>query len=220
MSLKKRIVCMAIVFALTVLTNTVGIPLGAATEPSEIVLDYDSGSQTLAVNVSHSVANTKTHHVETIEVQKNSLSMLNRSYENQSFSWGMYDTFSVSASASDNLTVTVSCSRGDSLTASLIVESSTTTTTPPTGTTMTTTATTTEPTGTDSPTPLDVGFVGAVAAIVVVLLIVLLLLLMRFRPEYVPDALKQLASRIRAGTAWLWEKLRGLPSSLRSLSRR
>lgn len=211
---------MAIVFALTVLTSTVGIPPSAATEPSEIALDYDSGSQALAVNVSHPVANTKTHHVETIEVHKNSFSMLNRSYDNQSFSWGMYDTFSVSASAGDNLTVTVFCSRGESLAASLIVGSSTTTTTPPTGTTTTTTATTTEPTGTDSPTPLDMGFVGSVAAIVVVVSIVLLLLLMRFRPEYVPDALKQLASRIRAGAAWFWEKLRGLPSSLRSLLRR
>ena len=199
MSSKKQTVGIAVVIALTILTGFANIPLGAATNPSNMLLVYDFGSQVLSVNVSHSVANTKTHHIETIEIQKNGVSLLNRSYENQSFSWGMNDTFSVSTVVGDNLTVTGFCSRGDFLTTWLIVTSTTATNSPPTNTTSTTETTSTDSLGTLA------GAAPAIAAVVIVI-IFFVLFFMWLRPEYAPDALKQLGSRIRTGVAGFWEK--------------
>ena len=203
MSLKRGDVCIAIVIAITVLTSPASIPLCAATQPSYIELVYTFGSQVLTMNVSHSVANNKTHFIETIEIQKNGLSLLNRSYANQSYKWGLYDTFSIASAIGDNLTVTGFCSRGDSLTAWLIVTSSTATN-PPSGTT-----TTTEPTtSTDSPNALLNA--GPVVAMGVGVLIFFLLFFLWLKPEYAPDALKQLGSKTRTGVTWLGEKLRGV----------
>ena len=109
-----------------------------ATEPSDIALVYDFGTQILTVNVSHDVANTKTHYIENIEILNNGLSILNRSYVNQSFNYGMFDTFSVSTVVDDNLTVTALCSKGYTLTSWLIVTSTTATNQSPTETTTTT----------------------------------------------------------------------------------
>ncbi len=163
----------------------------SATEPSAVVLTYDPGSQTLAVNVSHSVANTKTHYIENIEISNNGVSTLNRSYVNQSYDWGMYDTFTVSTSGGDNLTVTATCKRGHSLTQWLIVSSTT-------STSSSTTETTTQPTnGSGSPgTSLDTG--PAIVAGVAIL-VAFIIFFAWLNPDRVPDVFKQLGARIRSG---------------------
>ncbi len=203
MSLENRAVCLALVVTLTLLTSLANIPSCAATAPSDIQLVYDFGSQTLTMNVSHSTASTKNHFIETIEIRKNGISLLNRSYENQSFGWGMNDTFSVSTVVGDNLTATAVCNKGYSLTTWLIVTSTTATNTVPTDTTSTT----------DSPgTLLDA---GPAIAMGVAVLIFFVLFFMWLKPEYVPDALKQLGSLIWTGVTWFGDKLRGMLSWLR-----
>jgi hypothetical protein len=172
-----------------------------ATEPSNVALVYDFGAQTLTVNVS------KNHYIENIEILKNGLSILNRSYVNQSFDWGMYDTFSVSTVVDDNLTVTAFCSKGYSLTTWLIVTSTTATNTPPTETT--------SPTGgTESPgTPLGAGVAIVAGAAVVIFLIVFFAWL---NPDRVPKSLKQLGSRIRPGVDWFGEKLSNIVQQIKT----
>ncbi|MHA2236129.1 MAG: hypothetical protein ACXABH_12425 [Candidatus Thorarchaeota archaeon] len=182
----------------------------AATEPENIVLTYNPGSQTLAVNISHDVANNKTHYIENIEIWNNELSILNRTYANQSYHWGMYDTFTVSTTAGDNLTVTATCKRGHSLTQWLIVSSTTSTSSSPTDTT-----TTTQPTnGTGSPgTPMDTGpAIVAVFAISIAFIIFFAWL----KPEYVPESLKQLGSRIRPGADWFGQKMNNLAQQIKT----
>lgn len=212
MSLRKRSLYFALVIALTVLTGFTHITHVDATEPSDMMLVYDFGAQTLTVNVSHYVANTKTHYIENIEVLKNGLSKLNRSYVNQSLNYGTLDTFSVSAVVDDNLTVTASCNKGYSLSRWLIVTSTTATNTPPTETTPTT-----EPTdGTESPgTPLGAGPAIAAGIIVVVFFIVFFAWL---NPERVPESLKQLGSRIRAGFTRFGEKVGNLLNQIKTRS--
>jgi hypothetical protein len=192
------------------LASFTGIPHCIATAPSDIRLVYEFDSQTLTVNISHYVANTKTHYIETIEIQKNGLSILNRSYTNQSFNWGMYDTFSVSANVDDNLTITGVCSKGYSLTSWLVVTSTTATNTPPSSTTSTTETTTTDIGA--SGTSLGTGPAIAAGAAVVIFFILFFAWL---KPEYVPDAFKQLGSRVRVGTTWFVEKLTAVLSQLR-----
>jgi len=177
----------------------------SGTEPSAVVLTYDPGSQTLAVNISHDVANTKTHYIENIEISNNGISTLNRSYANQSYDWGMYDTFTVSTSVGDNLTVTATCKRGHSLTQWLIATSTT-------STSSTSTETTTQPTnGTDPPgTSMDVG-PAIVASFAVIL--ALIIFFAWLNPDRVPNVFKQLGARIKSGFSNLVQQIRTRSSS-------
>ncbi|MHA1966047.1 MAG: hypothetical protein ACW97G_15845 [Candidatus Thorarchaeota archaeon] len=204
---RKRTMHIAIIITLTMLVSLVHNTPVDATEPSNVALVYDFGAQTLTVNVSHYVSNTKTHYIENIEIQNNGFSILNRSYVNQSFDWGMYDTFSVSTIVGDNLTVTALCKRGHSVTTWLIVTSTTATNTPPTQTT--------SPTGgTESPgTPLDAGVAIVAGAAVVIFLIVFFAWL---NPDRVPKSLKQLGSRIRPGVDWFGEKLSNIVQQIKT----
>lgn len=198
------------VITLTMLTGFANIPSAAATVAEDIHLVYDYGSQILTVNISHYVANTKTHYIETVEIHKNGISILNRSYVNQSYNWGMYDTFNVPAAVDDNLTVTGICSKGYSLIRWLIVTSTIATNSPPSNTTSTT-----EPTnGVDTPgTSLGTGSAIAAGAVVIIFFVLFFAWL---KPEYVPDVFKQLGARIRNGVTWLGEKLRNMLSWLRA----
>ncbi|MFW9957613.1 MAG: hypothetical protein ACFFCT_06045 [Candidatus Odinarchaeota archaeon] len=208
--MKKRTVCIATVIALTMLTGFANIPPATATVASDILLVYDYATQALTVNMSHYVANTKTHYIEAIEIRKNGISILNRSYANQSYNWGMYDTFNVPAAVDDNLTVTGICNKGYSLTRWLIVTSAIATNTPPSSTTSTT-----EPTnGVDVPgTSLGTGPAIAAGAVVIIFFVLFFAWL---KPEYVPDVFKQLGARIRNGVTWLGEKLRDMLSWLKA----
>ncbi|MFW9802839.1 MAG: hypothetical protein ACFFFC_09320 [Candidatus Thorarchaeota archaeon] len=149
-----------------------GPPLVDAETPTKIVLRYNQGTQTLFVNVTHQVPNPGNHYIELIEVFKNSVFQLNRTYPDQQFNFGRNDTFSISASNGDNLTVIATCSRDDFLSKSIIVSDSTET--PETIDSISPIqTTTTEPTPPpEPPEPLDpsiavgVGFAGAVVFII------------------------------------------------------
>ena len=205
MSSRKRTFYIATIITITLLTGLVHHTPVVATEPSDIVLVYDFGSQTLTANVSHYVSNNKTHYIENIEIKNNDFSILNRSYSNQSYNWGMYDTFLVSTAVGDNLTVTATCKRGHSLTQWLIVSSATSTSSTPT-------ETTTQPTnGTDPPgTSLDAG--PAIAASFAVIL-ALIIFFAWLNPDRVPNVFKQLGARIKSGFSNLVQQIRTRPSS-------
>ncbi len=204
MGSQKRITYSAMVIMFALLVSSIYTLPVEATEPSDIVLAYDFDSQTLTVNVSHYVSNTKTHYIETTEIKNNDISILNRTYVNQTYNWGVYDSFTVAADVGDNLTVTATCKRGHPLTRWLIVTSTTTTNT---GTDTTSTTTTTD--GPDSPgTALDV---SPVIVVGIALVIFFILFFAWLEPDRFPGGL-----RIRAGLLWCWEKLRGAISWLRT----
>lgn len=197
---------MVIMFALLV-SSIYTMPVEAS-EPEDIALVYDFDSQTLTVNVSHYVSNTKNHYIETIEIWKNDNSILNSSYTNQTFNWGMYDSFTVATDVGDNLTVTATCSlQGYTITSWLIVSSPTSTTTTTTTDTTTTITTTTTTDGPDSPgTPLEV---SPVVIVGIALVIFFILFFAWLEPDRFPGG-----TRIRAGLLWFWEKVRGAISWL------
>ena len=201
--------CIAMVIALTVLTGFSNTPPVAATVAEDIRLIYDYSSQILTVNISHYVANTKTHYIETVKISKNGISLLNRSYVNQSANWGMCDTFNVPAAVDDNLTITGVCSKGYALTRWLIVTSAVATNSPPSNTTSTT-----EPTNGIDSSGATLGTAPEIAAGGVVI-IFFVLFFAWLKPEYVPDAFKPLGARAKTGVTWLGEKLRGMLSWLR-----
>ncbi|MFW9806192.1 MAG: hypothetical protein ACFFFK_05635 [Candidatus Thorarchaeota archaeon] len=204
MRMRKSSLGFTIVIMLTIIGTIADITPVSATVPEDLRLVYDFDSQTLAVNVSHYSPSVKNHYIETIEILKNDVFLMNTTYENQSVSWGVYDTFSVSAVVDDNLTVTAFCSKGYSLTTWLIVTSGTSTNPPPTETT---TAPTTEPSDNGDPPGALSGLGPAVAASVAVV-IVFIIILGWLNPERVPDVFKKLGSRIQSGLSWLGDKLK------------
>ena len=209
MSVKKLKLKILTIIAFIICTSLISIPTGVALAPSDMKLTYEFQSQTLTVNVTH-VGQNKNDYIQIIEIFKNDVSVLNRTYTNQTEARGVLDTFDVTAVIGDNLTVTATCSKAYSITRWLVITSTTTTNTSSAETTSTTTAnetSTTEPTNTTNAldTPMNT---GPVLAIVVGLLIFFILFFLWLKPEYAPDALKKLGTRIRAGLSLLTEKLR------------
>jgi hypothetical protein len=211
MSLRKRTICLAIVITLTMLTGLTHITPVTATEITDMQLVYDFGTQTLTVNVTHHSLN-KNDIIETIEILKNGIFYMNRTYENQSDAWWRYDTFSVSAVVDDNLTVTATCSRDDSITRWLIVTSGTSTNTQPPDTT----TPTTEPTDGTEPPPdssLGAGIAIAAGAGVVIFLIAFFAWL---NPDNIPGVFRQLGSRIRSGLSWLGKYMSNIAQQIKT----
>lgn len=180
-----------IVLTLFMLTGFMQTPVSAHV-PEDMKLSYDFGTQILTVNVSHYTPNTKTHYIEQIEVEKNGISVLNKTYENQSLSGYVYELFSVSTVVDDNLTVTAFCSKDYTLTSWVIVTS--TTATNPTSTE--TTTTTQPPDGPDSPdSTLGAGLAIAGGGIAIIILVVLYI-----EREHLPESVRQLGTRLRTGS--------------------
>jgi hypothetical protein len=196
---QRQLLYISVVITVLLMMTTINTPV-TATEPSAIQLTYDFGAQKLTVNVSHYVANTKTHYIENIEVFRNDVSVLNQSYVNQSFNYGMIDSFSVTAAVDDNLTVTALCSKGYTLTRWLIVTSTTATNTQPE------TTPTTTPTNTPPPSESSLGpMVATIAAVGVVLFLVLFFWWLE--PDRFSSFFKNLGSRIRSAFTWTAEKV-------------
>ena len=204
MSAKKLKLKILTIIAFIICTSFISIPTGVALAPSDMQLTYEFQSHTLTVNVTHEGQN-KNDYIQTIEIFKNDVSIQNRTYTNQSADWGILDTFDVSAVIGDNLTVTATCSKGYPITRWLVITSTTTANTSTTETNSTTT--TTEPTNTTNvqDTPMNS---GPVLVIVVGLLIFFILFFLWLKPEYAPDVLRKLGTRLRAGLSLLTEKLR------------
>ncbi len=188
-----------VVLTLFMLTGFMQTPVSAHV-PEDMTLSYNFGTQILTVNVSHYTPNTKAHYIEQIEVEKNGISVLNKTYENQSLNDYVYESFSVSTVVDDNLTVTAFCSKDYTLTSWVIVTS--TTATNPTSTE--TTTTTQPPDGPDSPdSTLGVGIAIAGGGIAIIILVVLYI-----EREHLPESVRQLGSRIRIGSIDAFHKLK------------
>ncbi|MFW9793383.1 MAG: hypothetical protein ACFFEE_03695 [Candidatus Thorarchaeota archaeon] len=210
MSSRKQIMHIAIIVALALMVCLVGSNRVEATEPEGIQLTYDFGAQTLAVNVSHYFQN-KNDYIETIQILKNDIFFMNRTYENQSVDSYVYDTFTVSASVDDNITVTAFCSRGYLITAWLIVSSTTSTSSSPTETT----TTTTQPTNGEELPGASLGTGPAIIAVVGIA-IALIIVFAWLNPDRVPDVIKQLGARIRSRLISIGEKIGGFLQQIRT----
>ncbi len=94
------------VFALFALTIT---PISAH-PPSNMTLSYDYDTQILTVTVFHAVADPNTHYIEQININKNSVFVMERNYTSQASTSSMADTFNIDAQDNDILQVTAICS--------------------------------------------------------------------------------------------------------------
>ncbi len=170
----------ALMFVLSLLLVSSSISLVVAHTPAGMDFEYDSSTNTLTVEVTHSVSDVNTHYIYRIEVYKNNVLEETRDYDAQDSTSGMSDTFTVEAEDGDVLKATAYCSLSGQITNEITVSSSTDTTTTDSTTDDTTSETTSD---TDDPAPpMD----GGVLTIVVVLaaIVVVIILIVAIRKKY------------------------------------
>jgi hypothetical protein len=92
-----------------------------ADAPKDVKLEYDSGTQTLTVTITHKSSFPSFHHVKTVEIKKNSAIVSTTNYDTQPDKSPFTYTYKVAAAEGDKLEVTVTCSLSGSKTAIITV---------------------------------------------------------------------------------------------------
>jgi len=92
-----------------------------AHSPSNVILSYDFGTQTLEVTVSHSVSDPSSHYIEQIQIWKNDVSQIIQTYTSQTSYSQHEDSFNIDAADGDVLKVTATCNVAGSYTNQITV---------------------------------------------------------------------------------------------------
>jgi hypothetical protein len=90
-----------------------------ADAPQDIKIEYDSGTQTLTVTVTHKSSFTGFHYIKTVEVKKNSITISKNNYDSQPKEMPFIYTYKVDAAKGDKLEATATCSLSGSKTATM-----------------------------------------------------------------------------------------------------
>jgi hypothetical protein len=78
--------------------------------PSQMALEYDADTQTLAVTITHSVPDPTSHYVEKVGITKNGAPLLTKEYTSQPSTSTFSYTYAIAADNGDNLEITAYCS--------------------------------------------------------------------------------------------------------------
>lgn len=89
--------------------------------PSSMNLEYNSVTERLTVDITHSVADGDTHYVDNIRVTVNGETEINQDYTSQSGSSFTYTYEDVYANETDTIEVLANCNQGGLITKSLVV---------------------------------------------------------------------------------------------------
>jgi hypothetical protein len=95
-------------------------PVSYADAPQDVKLNYDSGTQTLAVTITHK-SSFSFHHIKSVEIKKNSVIISTTNYDAQPAESPFTYTYKVAAAQGDKLEVTATCSLSGSKTATITV---------------------------------------------------------------------------------------------------
>lgn len=109
-------------FALTIFCFSPQISYADA--PKDVKIEYDSGSQTLSVTITHKSLFSGMHHIKTVEIKKNSTVVSSTNYDTQPKEVPFTYTYNVEAASGDKLEVTATCNMSGSKTATLTVSPS------------------------------------------------------------------------------------------------
>ena len=110
--MKRSITCLTFVSrAVLVLTVLVCLypETACATSPQDVKLEYDAGSETLSVTITHPSSFPSFHYIKYVEI-KNGAGSVKNTYESQPDQDTFTYTYKVSAVPGDRLEVTATCS--------------------------------------------------------------------------------------------------------------
>jgi len=97
--------------------------ISCADAPKDLKIEYDSGSQTLSVAITHKTLFPGMHHIKAVEIKKNSVVYNTSHYDTQPSDVPFIYTYKVEAVQGDTLEVTAICNISGSKTATLTVSS-------------------------------------------------------------------------------------------------
>jgi hypothetical protein len=100
-----------------------GVLFSSAHSPASVTASYNTTTQQLMVQISHSVSNPSTHYISTVEIRVNGLLNSTQSYSSQPSSTSFTYTYDLMAAPGDLITVTATCNQGGSRSASTTVPS-------------------------------------------------------------------------------------------------
>ena len=89
--------------------------------PSDIILNYDSNSHILSVNISHSVSNPQKHYIKEITITRNGKPLETYEYKNQPAPSSFTYTYNIEAKKGDTLKVKAKCNYFGSKTRELTI---------------------------------------------------------------------------------------------------
>ncbi len=111
------VLCSLLVF---VFLGFIGDPV-IAHSPSSMTLEYNSVTERLTVDITHSVADGNTHYVDNVLVTVNGETEVDQDYTSQSGSTFSYTYEDMYADENDTIEVLASCNQGGSITQSIVV---------------------------------------------------------------------------------------------------
>lgn len=114
---KKIIYLMGILFAVSLLLTIGNVN---AHNPSNIVLEYNSSSNTLSVTITHTSSNFNSHYIFEVIGTVNGGQAINGSYTNQPSNTFIYN-YNVTALVGDVIEVTARCTQAGIITRSITV---------------------------------------------------------------------------------------------------
>ena len=117
-----RLILTTLFFALTIFCFSPQISYADA--PQDVKLEYDSGTQTLTVTITHK-SSFNFHHINNVEIKRNSGIISKNNYDSQPKDVPFTYTYKVDASEGDMLEVTATCSLSGSKTVTLKVPKAT-----------------------------------------------------------------------------------------------
>lgn len=113
------IIFVTLLFALTILC--VSPRISYADAPKDVKIEYNQGTQTLAVTITHKSMFGGMHYIKSVEIKKNSASISMNNYDSQPKEVPFTYTYKVAAAEGDKLEVNVVCSMSGSKSASLTI---------------------------------------------------------------------------------------------------
>lgn len=117
-------------FATLMLVALTSFPMPvSAHSPSGVEIDYDAETNTLSVDVYHTVSDPNSHYIEEIEVYLNDVLEIERTYTSQESTSSMSDTFIIEATDGDVIEVEAYCNQFGSFENTLTIGNEETTTT-------------------------------------------------------------------------------------------
>lgn len=99
-------------------------PVCHADAPKDVKIEYNQGTQTLAVTITHKSMFGGMHYVKSVEIKKNSALISTNNYDSQPKEVPFTYTYKVAAAEGDTLEANVICSLSGSKSASLKVTKS------------------------------------------------------------------------------------------------
>ena len=115
---KKRIVyLMGVLFTVSLLISIGNVN---AHNPSNMILEYNSNTNTLSVTITHTSSNFNSHYINEVIGTKNGGQIINESYTSQPSNTMVYE-YSVNAINGDVIQVTATCTQAGIITRSITV---------------------------------------------------------------------------------------------------